>query len=485
MIEFVDFGSLANIHGYFRDKYLKGDSDEAFNARVNHFFGALRSILEGSPAAEYKSPPDDSSVFTGIYRQAFNQDYYSKEKVDKWGVNITPQLVIEYLKNVAQKASNQDLDPREQQFYQIFLAKLALPLLFSSHLSDDDFNTIVGNIPGKMLLDEQEASRGLHGAVHSSLLLLQLRDSTYPKASMRYDAIVARFPAEDSRKAQYSSQAVIFQTLLLSQRPADQLAVSEKLKQIVANTPLMSSILCDVSFLAALGGSNLYGITRGNPHAVFELLSLASAAEFRKNQGSTLVNTFNRVMRILYDSSDKQFPPMRLGILTPQTCVWFFGMLDPQSAKEIYSRKIWGEFSLLMASNNVSNIGSTVVNFISHCLHPSNDYNLPIILDVICKKKGEDGRTEAWLIKAYLTMQVNLYPDSENSQQFKEYLVQLDNVSSAVSEQCADSFPVLRGVELAAIPSVSVVSNTSSSFYPPSSSSSNHPGANNLEISYT
>ena len=198
MIEFSDFKSLANIHGYFRDKYLKDGSDEAFNARANHFFGALRSILEGSSAAGYKRPPDDSSVFTGIYRQAFNQGYYSKNNVNKWGVNITSSLVVEYLKNAAEKASNESLGPREQQFYQIFLAKYAMPLLFSNGLTDEEFNSIVAKIPSNMLFDEKERSYS-DGELNKSQLFSQLQESTCPKTIDRYCAIADRFSDNNAK----------------------------------------------------------------------------------------------------------------------------------------------------------------------------------------------------------------------------------------------------------------------------------------------
>ena len=144
--EFSDFDIFADIHRYFRDKYLADRyrifGHEDFYDRTEHFFKLLIWLVK----KEGEKPP--------FYGYSIS---YIKHCNDLFTKEITAEHVSSYMILAAQKAGN--ASKYERIFYQRFLAKEALVLLSSDVLNEGQVSQIKNSMPADFLSNEQSRNK--------------------------------------------------------------------------------------------------------------------------------------------------------------------------------------------------------------------------------------------------------------------------------------------------------------------------------------
>lgn len=426
-----ELGVFSEMHRYFFDKYRANKDCSEFYVQVQYFFRALMVVLAGEVFDEDAS---EGSVEYHRLIQALGEH------------TIESRAVVHYLLTLAHKTrAVEATNSMEAAFYQSYLIGQGLSLLFSKDLTDEEFDSIVNQIPGEMLLNEQESSCVGKDTLRSSNMLVQLCESHAPTAIYRYCKLVSLFPTSDIRAERYLSsvvllktvdteqaarvkimdeisenqviQAAIFQVLLLSVRLKDQKAAKEAFKTKSADTHFMIETLCEESFLASLVTKGVYGSPLGHPACVYELFV------FCMNHGTDVQN--NLIVKQLnwavsdYAEKNNQAPLVRVSSLFGINGAKFFGMLDPEFAKMIYTRKLFDRFiQKLKSDSNLSDkkqIQLAVISFISLSLHvdPDDqsacDYLFQHCDEIFLATVAI--RTQVVeLIAAYLTNQMLLYP---------------------------------------------------------------------------
>ena len=141
---FTGFGIFSNIHCYFREKYRTDMDHKDFYACAEHYFRALKAVLEGVDFKE--QVPKSSLHYATLYAELCASSPFDAA------------VVVEYLRQLADRARNavSQSDASEAMFYQRFIAREALPLLFSRELSDAQLDEIIALVPGEMFLNEQQ-----------------------------------------------------------------------------------------------------------------------------------------------------------------------------------------------------------------------------------------------------------------------------------------------------------------------------------------
>lgn len=444
--EFSDFGIFANIHRYFRDRYRTDADHTDFYIRAGYFFRAMMVVLAGE--AFHEDAPEGSEEYHRLIHELGEH-------------TIESHLVVDYLLCMAQKANVADkIDPIEVSFYQNFLVGQALPVLFSQDLRDEEFDTIVNQIPGEILLSAQEESCVGKDTLRSSIMFVQLCESYAPTTMYRYCKLVSLFPISDQRTERYLSsvellrimdsqqtarvkithevqedqsiQSAIFQVLLLSVRLKDQKAAKEAFKTKSVDTHFMVNTLCEEAFLARLVTKGIYGSPLGHPACVYELFVFCMS-HGSDAQNNLIVKQLNWAVSD-YAEKNNQAPLVRVSSLFGINGAKFFGMLDSKFAKNIYTKKLFNRFiKKLKEDANLSDkkqIQLIVISFISLCLHidPQNQPEYDHLLHQCTELFGVADTLRSQvveLIEAYLTSQTTLYPDASAHRVFVKCMQQL------------------------------------------------------------
>lgn len=264
--EFADFGIFAEIHRYFRDKYtadrfrVYGHYD--FYVRTKYFFELLVWIIEGRK--------NDHPRFQ------YNSKIFIDHCVNLYNQSCTSEHVTNYFIAAARKA--QCAQGHERLFYQRFLAREALPVLFSCGLNEVQFARIVKEIPVEMLSQEQ-------GNMKSDLIYM-LVVGTSLQTIDRFKKIVKRIPILKKQ----DMKVIIFQNLLLSTRPADQERACNELREKFNDPRFISQVLCSRSFLKSL-------VELSFCDQMLNLLKEAVQAELNlTGESSTIRNSFRNAL---------------------------------------------------------------------------------------------------------------------------------------------------------------------------------------------
>lgn len=342
--KFTGFGVFSNIHCYFREKYRTDMDHKDFYVCAGHFFKALMAVLEG---VDFKEQVPSGSAYAKLYAELCASSPFNASVVE------------DYLTQLAHRAneSASQSDLSEKMFYQRFLAREALPLLFSPDLSDEKFNTIITLTPGEMFLSEQELSCSENKPLLFSCLLIQLSDSLCDHAVERYSDIVTRFPVDNARTSFYLSSvgvlksifsenkieivdpsiaSKIFEALLLSVRQKDQEKADIALRLYIQDISFVADTLCDAYFLHALGRKGLYGGRLGNTTHIEKLFVFFVWPE-SNCQNIDIVRRLNQAFLSYAENHDNE--PLLHVAVSSQEGMRFFGLLDPKIAGGVYTEE--------------------------------------------------------------------------------------------------------------------------------------------------
>ena len=429
---FTGFGIFSNIHCYFREKYRTDIDHKDFYTCAEHFFKALLAVLEG---VDFKGQaPAGSVTYAKLYA-----DLCASSPFDA-------NVVVVYLGQLSDRASHA-VDQTEKMFYQRFLAREALPLLFSPTLSNEQFDAIIAPIPGDMLLNEQAFSCINKTRLFSNLFL-QLSESRCETAIDRYCKIVALFPVTDKRAQCYLFSAsllksmdimtkneiqdtamasTIFQALLLSVRSKDQAKADVALRQSINDIEFIASTLCDESFLHALGRKGIYGAALGSMVLVERLFVFCLWPD-ADHQNIKIIEQLNHAFSDYADNHDNE--PLLHVAASSQEGMRFFGMLDPKIVGSVYT-----EERLLSMLNKIKqrnyfgsaleekerdaalakqDIRVTVLSFILYSLHPTNEVDIVTYCEALSNRKEKKITLAiSKRLEAYLHSRLKLYPESD------------------------------------------------------------------------
>lgn len=441
---FTGFGVFSKIHCYFREKYRTALDHRDFYLCAHHFFKALFAVLEG---ADFKEPaPEGAKHYAALYADLCASSPFDAE------------VVIEYLRNLSNRAkeSTELADVSEITFYQRFLAKESLPLLFSHHLSEAHFNEIIERAPGEIFLDEQEISRAEKTTLLFSNLLLQLSESKCENANERYIKIVSCFPKEDSRTYDYLITVeilknilksekkeiidrrlapIIFQALLLSVRKQDQEKANLALRQHVEDSVLVSETLCDASFLHILGKKSLCGGRFGNSAHV-EKLFVYCVWPGGNQQNMQIVERLNQSFSSYAEEHDNE--PLLHIATSSQEGMCFFGMINPKIAGSVYTQERLLSLLHKLEKRDFSSLEDKVKEMIlikqkirmalmSFLLHVLHKENIAQYCETLFEENDEKiANTLMKRIQAYSDSRLKLYPDSDVMRQLRFLISKVD-----------------------------------------------------------
>lgn len=445
-IAFTGFGIFSNIHCYFREKYRTDMDHKDFYACAEHFFRALMAVLEGVDFKE--QAPEGSMHYAKLYA-----DLCASSPFDA-------AVVAEYCHQLADRARNAvgQSDVSEVMFYQRFVGREALPLLFSKDISDAQFDQIIELIPGEMFLNEQELSWVGKETMLFSYLFLQLSESRCETAIDRYSKIIAHFPINNKNTKRYLSSVeilnsilvttkkniedksiavTIFQALLLSIRPKDQEKADVALRQYVDDVSFVADTLCDASFLHILGKKGMYGIPLGSPGLV-ERLFIFCVWPDAAQQNIKIVEQLNNAFVNYAKNHDNE--PLLHVAASSQEGMRFFGMLEPKAGGSVYTQERLlsmlnkikqRDYSALEEKEREAAIAKqdirvTVLSFILYSLHPADEIDIVTYCEGL--SHGREKRVASAIVKrieAYLNSRLKLYPDSDAHGKLSECMKRL------------------------------------------------------------
>lgn len=192
---FSDFKKFLEIHCYFRDKYREKrfGHHEDFYERLVHFIGTLIDILNGNNSSRLEIPQGAKRY--KIHLAALLQK------------QITRKEILEYMRNVGKHASIvQMIHPSDTLFYQRLIGRILVPALnVFAMISDQEFDAIISQMPGEILLAEQEFS--VRGERFSEPIFpnifFQLKCSKSPAIIDRCIKTLSRFPKGSNDRYQY------------------------------------------------------------------------------------------------------------------------------------------------------------------------------------------------------------------------------------------------------------------------------------------
>lgn len=192
--EFSGLGKFSDIHRYFRDKYKEkrfGHHDD-FYERFMHFIATLIGILNGDTLS-FKIP------------QSANRYKIQLEALRV--KTLTREELLEYIRTVSIYAKNaRTLDSSDALFYQRLIGRILVPALnVFAMISDQEFEAIISQIPGEILLAEQEfAVRGerFSEPIFPNIFF-QLKKSYSPAIIDRCIKTLSRFPVGSNDRYQY------------------------------------------------------------------------------------------------------------------------------------------------------------------------------------------------------------------------------------------------------------------------------------------
>ncbi len=466
--------SFEELTTYFKEKYLTDNADPDFVSRANHFFNALLTILEDGRAPKLDTIP--RSMFPR-WKHRYKDAYATAFDIEKNSINaqeVTPAQVKQYLVAIAKESRMSFKASSNCTFYESFFVNI-FPILFSNQLGDIEFDSIVDNIPGSILLEAQEKPIR-NQSLASSPLFTQLRESNCPSAISRFTKIASHFPKnikgnhyhnnklvlnalhepmnneleQLSKKhkiprhiAEYYAdcELLVYQALLLSGRDSDQDSVMNVLdmKMKTHQQSFVAQMLLDSNFLSKLKNSK--GSVKASMIICKLLKDLCQKGEDKKNIKS-------RLNFLIEQNAEKNENKslVEISAISSEACADFFGMLNPKIMKNAYTaykcKAILSEIEALPDSQNRGALFN-IMTFITYCVHSTTKVDLFAHCNAICQEKESDERTayvKAACINAYLSTQLVLYPEALSEKKQKRYTAYMDKLKEAFPELSFTSY---------------------------------------------